>query len=81
MTFMEYMTQMNKNGRIVVPAKIRKALDLQPGDDIVLRLENGSIRLIPLRQAVQMAQQAIRQYVPEGTSLVDDLLQARREEQ
>ena len=74
------MTQIGKSGRIVVPAKFRKALDLQPGDEIVLLLENGAIRLIPLRQAVTMAQETVRQYVPHGTSLVDQLLQARREE-
>ncbi len=78
---MEFKTQMNKNGRIIVPAKIRKALGLQPGDNFVIRLENGSIRLIPLGQAVQLAQQKVKQYVPEGTSLVEALLQARREEQ
>jgi AbrB family looped-hinge helix DNA binding protein len=77
---MEFMTQIGKSGRIIVPAKFRRALGLQPGDEIVLRLENGSIRLIPLRQAVKMAQEAVRQYVPSGTSLVDQLIQARREE-
>jgi AbrB family looped-hinge helix DNA binding protein len=77
---MEFMTQIGKSGRIVVPAKFRKALDLQPGDEIVLLLENGAIRLIPLRQAVTMAQETVRQYVPHGTSLVDQLLRARREE-
>lgn len=77
---MEMTTQMGKSGRIVVPAKFRRALGLQPGDEIVLLLERGAIRLIPLRQAVTMAQETVRQYVPQGTSLVDQLIQARREE-
>jgi hypothetical protein len=59
---------------------MRKALELRAGDELVMRLENGSIRMIPLRQAVHLAQKAVRQYVPKGTSLVDALLQARREE-
>ena len=71
---------MGRSGRIVVPAKLRRALGIRPGDEIVLRLENGSIRMIPLRQAVNLAQKTVRQYVPEGTSLVDALIQARREE-
>ena len=71
---------MGRSGRIVVPVKLRRALGIQPGDEIVLRLENGSIRMIPLRQAVNLAQKTVRQYVPEGTSLVDALIQARREE-
>jgi len=77
---MEIRAQISKSGRIIVPAKLRKALEIQAGDEILLRLENGSIRLIPLRQAVALAQKTIRQYVPEGVSLVDALIQARREE-
>jgi AbrB family looped-hinge helix DNA binding protein len=77
---MEIRTQMGRSGRIVVPVKLRRALGIRPGDEIVLRLENGSIRMIPLRQAVNLAQKTVRQYVPEGTSLVDALIQARREE-
>ena len=77
---MEIRTQISKSGRIVLPAKFRKALEIQPGDELVLRLENGSIRMIPLRQAVTLAQKAVRSYVPGGTSLVDALIQARRDE-
>ena len=77
---MEIRTQIGKNGRIILPARFRKALDIQGGDDILLRLEDGSIRIIPLRQAVALAQQTVRRYVPEGVSLVEALIQDRREE-
>ena len=77
---MEIKTQISKSGRIVLPARLRKALEIQVGDELVMRLEGGSIRLIPLRQAVKLAQKAVRQYVPKGTSLVDALIQARRDE-
>lgn len=77
---MEYKTQITKGGRLIVPAKLRKALQIEAGDDVVLRLENGTLRLIPLHQAVRLAQEMVRKYVPEGVSLVDELIQARREE-
>ena len=77
---MEIRAQISKSGRIIVPVKLRKALEIQAGDEILLRLENGSIRLIPLRQAVALAQKTVRQYVPEGVSLVEALIQERREE-
>ena len=77
---MEFRTQITKGGRLVVPAKLRKALQLEAGDEVVLRLENGSLRLIPLNQAVSLAQEAVRKYVPKGVSLVDELIQARRAE-
>ncbi len=86
MVHMEKMTQietklhLGKGGRLVVPARLRKALKIKAGDELVVRFENGSIRLIPLQQAVTLAQATIRKYVPKGASLVDDLIKARREE-
>ena len=77
---METRIQIGKGGRLVVPVKLRNALKIKAGDEIVARLENDSIRLIPMRQAVALAQKAVRQYVPKGISLVDDLIKARREE-
>jgi bifunctional DNA-binding transcriptional regulator/antitoxin component of YhaV-PrlF toxin-antitoxin module len=69
-----------KNGGIIIPLKLRKALDLQAGDGILMRLENGSVRLLPLRQAVALVQKHVRQYVPEGVSLVDTQIQEHRDE-
>ena len=77
---MEIVTQIGKSGRITVPARMRKALGLQFGDEIVLRLENGTLRVIPLDQAIRFAQQLVQGYLPEGTSLVDALIEARRKE-
>lgn len=77
---METRVQIGNGGRLVVPAKYRKALKIKAGDAMVVRLEAGSIRLIPIPQAVNLAQKAVRLYVPQGVSLVDDLIKARREE-
>lgn len=77
---METRTQLTKNGRLLLPAKFRKALDLQPGDELILRLDKDSIQVIPLHQAVSQAQKLVQKYVPQGTSLVADLLATRREE-
>jgi AbrB family looped-hinge helix DNA binding protein len=77
---MEIKTHISKSGRIVLPNKLRKALEIQAGDEIVLRLEDGTIRLIPVRQAVALAQKIVKQYVPPGTSLVEALIEERRQE-
>jgi AbrB family looped-hinge helix DNA binding protein len=77
---MEIKVQIGKSGRMVVPAKMRKALKIKAGDEIVMRLEDNSIRMIPLLQAVNLAQKAVRRYVPQDVSLVDDLILARRQE-
>ena len=77
---METKLKMGKGGRLVLPIELREALQVKAGDTLVARLENDSIRLISLRQAVILAQQAVRKYVPEEVSLVDELIKARREE-
>ena len=63
-----------------MPVNLRKALKIKTGDEFIVRLEANSIRLIPLQQAVILAQKAVKQYVPKGVSLVDELIKVRREE-
>lgn len=77
---MEIMTTLQGNGRIVIPNKMRKLLRMETGDTLVLRVENGVMQVIPLRQAVQLAQEKVRQHIPAGVSLVDDLLNERHKE-
>ena len=77
---MEFRVQIRSGGRFVLPSKLRKELQIKAGDEIVLRLENGSVRLVPLHHAVIIAQQTVKKYVPKGTSLVEDLIHARKEE-
>ena len=73
-------TKIGEGGRVVVPAKYRKALDLKPGDDVILVLENGEVRITTLPRVIQRAQEMVRRYNPEGRSLVDELIQERRDE-
>lgn len=77
---MEFRVQMHTGGRFVLPSQLRKELKIKPGDEIILRLEDGSVRLMPLPQAITYAQQTLRKYVKEGTPLVDNFLESRREE-
>ena len=70
----------DKSGRIVIPAEYRKALGVKPGDEVIVKLEDGSVRLFTLEQAIKEAQEIVRRHVPPGVSLVDELLQDRRDE-
>lgn len=73
-------TTMGESGRLVIPAAYRKALGLKPGDEVLLTLEDGEIRLVSTRQAVTRAQTLIRRYIPNGRSLSEELIKERREE-
>lgn len=72
--------RMNENGRIVIPSHVRKALGIQPGDEVILELDEHEVRLTTLRQRIAKAQELVRRYVKPGTSLVDELIAERREE-
>jgi AbrB family looped-hinge helix DNA binding protein len=73
-------TKIHDNGRLLIPAPFRKALDLKPGDEVNLVLEDGEIRVISTRQAISKAQALVRHYVKKDRSLSEELIQERREE-
>ena len=75
-----YETKVDPNGRIVLPAPMRRQLGVGPGDDVVLRLENGGVRVTSRSAAIREAQALVRRHVKPGVSLVRDLLALRREE-
>jgi AbrB family looped-hinge helix DNA binding protein len=75
----EARVRVNENGRVVIPASFRKALGINVGDEIVLRIEDDELRITTLRRRIERAQRLIRQHVKPGTSLVDELIAERRE--
>jgi AbrB family looped-hinge helix DNA binding protein len=73
-------TTIREGGRLVIPAAYRKALGIKPGDEVLLSLEDGEIRVVSTRQAVARAQTLVRRYIPKGRSLSGELIKERREE-
>jgi AbrB family looped-hinge helix DNA binding protein len=75
------VTKLTNGNRVVIPASIRKSLNLQIGDAVTLVLQNnGEVRLLAQAEAVRQAQALVRQQVPAERSLVDELIAERREE-
>ena len=74
-------THLGKNGRVVIPAQLRKALGVSEGDTLMMTLDDGMIRILTPRKAIERVQKSVRRYVPEGRSLADALIQERRAEQ
>jgi AbrB family looped-hinge helix DNA binding protein len=75
----ESHVRINENGRVVIPASFRRALGINSGDTVILRIENNELRLTTLRQRLAKAQQLVRAHVPSTTSLADELIAERRE--
>jgi AbrB family looped-hinge helix DNA binding protein len=67
-------------GQITLPAAFRTKLGLREGDTLLVSVEGEELRLMTIPAAVRKAQAIVRQYVPQGVSLVDELLEDRRRE-
>lgn len=75
----ETRTRVNESGRVVIPAAFRKAMGINIGDVVVLRIEDNELRILSLKRRIERAQRLVRQHVKPGTSLVDELIVERRE--
>lgn len=71
-------TKVAEGGRIVIPAEYREALGLHVGDEVILRLEDGEVRIFTPAQAIKYAQDLLRPYLPQGRSLSEELIAERR---
>lgn len=67
-------------GRVVIPAVFREKLGVSEGDALMATIENGELHLVSLAESVRQAQALVRSRVPAGVSLVDELLEDRRQE-
>lgn len=71
--------RLGDKGRLVLPAAYREALGVKPGDEVILRLEeDGTVRITTIDQVLAEIQAMVREHVPEGHSLVDELIAERR---
>ena len=71
---------MNRQGRVVIPAAIRKMLDLEGPIDLLFRLEGGVLTVETVDDAVTAVQRLVSQHVDPARSLADELIVERRAE-
>ena len=73
-------TTIGPGGRVVIPAAYRKALEVKEGDYIVMHMDGEELRVVNDEKEFERAREVLAQYVPEGVSLVDELIADRRRE-
>lgn len=74
------VTTVGTGGRVVIPSEYRKELGIEPGDTVIVTLEDRMLRILTPQEGVRRAQALVRKYVPAGTRLVDELRAGRLEE-
>lgn len=71
--------RLGENGRVVIPAQVRRALGVEAGGEILLEEEENGYRITTRRQRLEEAQRQLRRYIKPGVSMVDELIAERRE--
>ena len=74
----ERRTKLDSNGRVVIPARFRHALGIEPGDDVLLRMDEGELRITTQQARIRRAQRRAEGHAKGGNSVVDELLAERR---
>jgi AbrB family looped-hinge helix DNA binding protein len=74
------LVKISDNGRLSIPARYRKQLGLEPGDTLVARVEDGGLRLQPIRRVITDLQDRVARFAADSENGVDWLLQERRRE-
>lgn len=72
--------KVGEDGTVVIPASIRDELGICAGKDVLMLVEDGELRVFTIRRGIERAQEIVRRFVPEGVSLVDELIAERRAE-
>ena len=73
-------THMSENGRIVLPAAVRRAANIRPKEVLTVRVDDEGIHLQTRRQAIKRAQSIVRSYTKGRKGLVEEFLRERRDE-
>ena len=68
------------NGRLSIPAKQRKLIGLDDGGLVVARVEDGELRLRPVRAVLADIQARVSEHLAGSGETVDRFLADRREE-
>jgi AbrB family looped-hinge helix DNA binding protein len=76
-----YSARLEKSGRILIPAAVRRSLGLAEGSMVVVKVESsGAIGIVSRSQALAQARKELRKHIPAGRDLVEELIQDRQRE-
>jgi bifunctional DNA-binding transcriptional regulator/antitoxin component of YhaV-PrlF toxin-antitoxin module len=76
-----YKTNIGENGRIIIPAKMRKDANLVVGQGIIINLQNGELKISSYNAKLKSIQETVKSYTKDKGSLVDKLYELRKEDQ
>ena len=66
------------DGRLLIPADMREAMQLREGGTVIVRVEGGELCVVDLQVSIRQAQACMQKYKKPGESVVDKFLAERR---
>ena len=66
------------DGRLLIPADMREAMQLRDGGHVIVRVEGGELRIVDRYVSIRQAQEFMRRFKKPGVSMVDEFLAERR---
>lgn len=73
-------SRINDNGRIVIPAEVRKHMGLNPGDTVVMTLEDGVLKVESQQSRLRQVQESLSKLISPSRRLSGELIEARKQE-
>ena len=74
--------KISEGGRVVIPAAIRRSLNVSDGDTVIWEVHNSEVRLSTRKHQLEQARALVQKVIPAGSApeLVDELIRDRRQE-
>lgn len=74
--------KIDKAGRVVIPAEMRAAMHVKPGDTVAAKVVDGELSVVSPEVSLKRVQAFARKWKAQnpGVSVVDELIAERREE-
>ena len=69
-----------EDGSLILPPSLLAAAGISQGGAVLARFDDDEIKLVTPEATTRKIQAEVRKFVPEGVSLVDELLKERRRE-
>lgn len=75
-----HVLRVGPQGRVVIPAELRRELGIEPGETLMAHVESGRLVLERRGEILNRLRSELRAATQPGTSAVDELLAERRRE-
>ena len=72
--------RLDKQGRFIIPAEVRRELGFKPGKPLILRVEDGELRIRSLDESIRRLQDYMKTLTGGRPGVVDEVIADRRRE-